>query len=192
MTANSLLSYWDENEPADTSRLGLVRLDANEQAIVLFTDQFVSVHLHYCDDPEVRGYVRCNATGGTECVLCKAGRNADEKALLPVYVPAARSVAVLAISPSAKPGSLRPPILAALRSGARSVLLVSKPDRVTHKVASVSLTDDMDDGGDVIAAFREEWDAGEVDLLSLYARHDNEFLAELPAVAAMLKIKAAK
>jgi hypothetical protein len=47
----------------------------------------------------------------------------------------------------------------------------------------------MDDGAAAVAEFRKRWDAGEVDLLSVYPRLDNRELAASPGIARMLKIK---
>jgi hypothetical protein len=188
-TERNLLDYWGEDEGDRPPALGLVRLDANEQALAPFTSEFATARLHYCDDPEIKGYVRCNAGSDGGCVLCRAGRNVDERVLLPVYLPAVGSIGVLPISPSSRPGALRPQIMAALRSGRRLVLLVRKPDRTTYTVSILELQDGMDDGAAVVAEFRKRWDAGEVDLLAVYPKFDNRELAAIPGIARMLKIK---
>jgi hypothetical protein len=167
--------------------LDLVRIDENEQAVVLFTDSYRKIKLHYCDDPEIRGFVVCNTLVGDRCLLCDIGRKVDERALMPVYHIASRTVAVLAIPPSARPGALRPAVMSALKTG-KSLLLIRKPDRATFKVRPKDLPDNVDDGVHVITAFKRRWEAGEVDLLSVYSRIDNTDLAEIPSIAEMLKI----
>src|SRR4051794_3355137 len=102
----NIIEAWDDqrDEPA-VPPIGLVRLDASEIAVIPFTPEMVQVQLHYCDQAELRGYLQCNGPG---CALCRAGRSRDERALLPVYLPATQCVGVLAISPSSRPGALRP------------------------------------------------------------------------------------
>jgi hypothetical protein len=183
----NLMDVWAEDSPpAGSADLQPVRLDGNETAVVPFTSDCVQVALHYCEQPELRGYVRCNGPG---CLLCRAGRKAEERVLLPVYLPASQSVGVLAVSPSSRPGALRPQLMPALRSGKRVALLVSKADPTTYRVGVVELAGGMDDGVNVIQAFRKRWEAGSVDLASVYARLDNRDLAAIPGVAAMLRLK---
>src|SRR5262245_2744167 len=120
----NLVEHWGEmNGPGTAPALELVRLSANQTAVVPFTTDTEVVRLHYLDDKEVKSYVRCN---GTHCVLCRAGRSADERALLPVYLPASGAVEVLPISPNSRPGALRPRILPVLRDGRRVALLIRK------------------------------------------------------------------
>jgi hypothetical protein len=122
-------------------------------------------------------------------VLCRAGQRADERVLLAVYLPATRDVGVLPVSPSIRPGALRPQVMTAIRSEKRVALLISKPDRVEHRVGTVELKEGMDDGARQIADFNRRWEAGEIDLASVYPRLDNRELAELPGIATMLKLK---
>jgi hypothetical protein len=183
----NLLEAWDEERVETFARpIGLVRLDANEVAVIPFTPEMVPVTLHYCEQAEIAGYVRCNGEG---CVLCRAGRTKDERALLPVYVPASQSVGLLAISPSSRPGALKPPVMAALRSGRRLALLISRPDRAAFRVTTADLREGMDDGAPAIQAFRKAWDADQVDLAGVYPRYDNRSLAEVPGIATMLALK---
>jgi hypothetical protein len=183
----NLVEFWGEDGPGTgTAVLQPVRLDANETAVVPFTSDGVPVKLHYCDQPEIRGYVQCNGPG---CVLCRAGRRPEERVLLPVYLPASQAIGVLAVSPSSRPGSLRPQIMPVLRTGKRVALFLSKADQTSFKVGTVELTEDMDDGAPVIKLFQERWEAGEMDLAAVYARLDNRDLAAVPGIAAMLKLK---
>lgn len=183
----NLVERWSQDEASENSRpLEIVRLDGNETAVIPFTPEGTQVKLHYMDQPDVQGYVHCNGEG---CVLCKAGKTADERILLPVYLPATQRVGVLPISPASRPGSLRPQIMPALRSGKRVVLLIRKPDRMTYRVGTVELTEDMDDGAAVIQDFVKQRKAGEVDLAGVYARMDNRDMEAIPGVAVMLRFK---
>lgn len=182
-----LLSQWgDSGNGPESKPIQLVRLDANEVAVVPFTKDVTPVKLHYCEQPEIKGYVHCN---GTACVLCRAGRAVDDRVLLPVYVPGEKAVGVLPISPSSRPGALRPQIMPILRSGKRVAILIRKPDRARFDVSTVALSDGMDDGAKVIADFKSRWDAGEIDLALVYQRLENRDLAEVPSIASMLRLK---
>lgn len=154
--------------------------------MIPFTPETILVWLHYCEEPEIRGYVTCNGPG---CVLCRVGRNVEEKALLPVYLPTTRSIAVLPIGPNSRPGALRPQILPVLRSGKSVALSVRKPDRTTFQVATIELKPGMDDGTRGIAAFIVKWNDGTVDLASIYPRLANRDLAAVPGIATMLRFK---
>jgi hypothetical protein len=186
----NIIDHWGDDEGGGSNQaLELVRLGANQVAVLPFTSDTEVVKLHYCDNPELRSFVRCNGPG---CVLCRAGRSADERALLPVFVPTSGAVAVLPISPSSRPGALRPQVFPILRSGRRVVLLLRKADQVKFEVATFDLAEDVDDGAAVIKAFQARWDDGLVKLSSVFPQLDNRTLADIPGIAAMLKIKGVK
>src|SRR5262249_44440544 len=132
------------------------------------------------------GYVHCN---GPDCLLCRCGRKAEERLLLPVFLPTTGGIGVLPISPNSRAGALRPQLLPILRSGRRVALLISKPDRVKFTVSAIDLAHGMDDGATVIKAFLGRWQAGEVKLASVFPRLDNRTLADIPGVASMAKLK---
>jgi hypothetical protein len=187
MTTHINMLQMPEDEGFDHSpNLGLIRIDSNETAVIPFTPDAVQVGLHYCDLPEIRGYVRCN---GPKCVLCLAGRKAEERILLPVYSPASQAIGVLSFSTSSRPGALRPQLLPALRSGKRVAVLIRKADQYKHVVSVRDLDEDMDDGARLITAFLERFEAREDDLASVYPRHDNRYLASFPAIASILRLK---
>jgi hypothetical protein len=186
-TSVNLVECWSQDEAdAPAQPLEIVRLSADETAVVPFTPSAVQVKLHYCDMADVQGYVHCN---GDNCAMCRAGKTADERLLLPVYSPQTQRIGVLPISPASRPGSLRPQVMPALRSGKPVVLLIRKPDRTTFRVRPLPLTPDVDDGAVVVKEFRQRMEAGEVDLTSVYARMDNVGMEALPGVGVMLKLK---
>jgi hypothetical protein len=183
----NLLDHWGPDGGDEPHQpLEIVRLDANQTAVVLFTDNATSVKLHYCDETEVHGYIRCN---GESCVLCQAGKSADERVLLPVLVLATQRIGVLPISPASRPGSLRPQIMPALNADKRVALLISKPDRMSYRVTTAELAADMDDGAAVIKEFVERHEAGKVDLAAVYVQMDNRDMEALPGIAMMLKLR---
>lgn len=183
----NLFEHWSDEGHADSGEaLQLVRPEANEVAVIPFTTDMALVKLHYSDLKEIPGWIQCN---GDPCVLCQAGRKVEERVLLPVYLPASKAIGVLPISPSSRPGSLRPPVMAALRSEQKVALIISKPDRMSFRVQAVDLKPHMDDGAKVVKAFLKRWEADQIDLTAVYAKVDNADLAELPSLAAILQFK---
>jgi hypothetical protein len=104
-------------------------------------------------------------------------------------MPANRRVAVLAISPSSRPGALRPQILPLLTADKRLVLLINKPDRIRFAVSTTPLVEGMDDGARAISVFQERYEAGDVDLTAVYPKLPNRDLARSPSIATMLRLK---
>jgi hypothetical protein len=183
----NIFEHWGEDgERGANQPLEVVRLDANETAMIPFGSDGEAVALHYCEATEVGAYVHCNGPG---CVLCRCGRKAEERLLLPVYLPATGGIGVLPISPNSRAGALRPQLLPILRSRRRVALLITRPDRAKFTVSTIDLTDDMDDGAAVIKSFLDKWQAGEVKLASVFPRLDNRTLADIPGVASMAKLK---
>jgi hypothetical protein len=183
----NVIDHWAEDDGQGADRpLELVRLGASETAVVPFTTDGEVVQVHFCDDREIRGYVTCN---GPACVLCRAGRKPEERLLLPVYLPASAVIGVLPISPSSRAGALRPQVMPVLRAGRRVVLLIRKPDNVKFEVGIIDLAEGMDDGAAVIKQFVSRRQEGQVQLASVFQCLDNRTLADVPGIAAMLKIK---
>jgi hypothetical protein len=182
----NLLDCWQESASAAAVELETVRLTGSELPLVPFVSDATLVKLHYCEEPEIKGYVHCNGPG---CVLCRAGREVAERFLLPVYLPTTGAVAVLPMSPSIQPGALRPLIMPALLSKRRVALVISKPDRFKHRVKVVALDPSHDDGAGAIAGFLARWESGGIDLGSIYQRLADSDLAEIPAIATILKYK---
>lgn len=186
-----VLTYWG-SAPAvhEAEKLQALRLGQTQTAFRLFTSETVPVKIHFCQERELNGFVRCNGQG---CVLCQAGKNVDERVLLPVYVPNAAAVEIMPISPSCRPGALRPQILPLLQTmvGEKNpvLALVSKPDRVTFKVTQVQYAPHHSLGEAVIKEFMGRWEAGQVDPASVYPKMDNAILAAIPGIATMLQIK---
>jgi hypothetical protein len=69
------------------------------------------------------------------------------------------------------------------------VLGVRRPDRAANVVKEFELTDDLDDGAEIIDRFQLGWDAGKIDLTAAYQKIDNRGLAEIPGIAMLIKIK---
>jgi hypothetical protein len=184
------LSAWDAECGAQApSPLEAIRLDANERIVIPFTTSMQRVETHYVDFPSLQGYVRCP---GDACLLCRVGRRREQRDLLPVYDPIARAVGVLAISPNIRPHALRPqlmPILRQLKAGQRVLFTVRKTDRTGYAVASRPLLEGADDGAEKVVGFLERFDAGGVELAAVYAQPSSEELANIPEVAAMLKLR---
>jgi len=187
-----VLQYWSD-APKDVRALdkpALLRLGPNLTAIRLFTSQTVPMRIHFVEEPEVNGWVRCN---GERCVLCEAGKSVEERMLLPVYVLSRAAVEILAISPSSRPGALRPQILPLLQTMAASqdpvIALVHKPDRMTFKVTQLRLDPHHVHGEDAIKGYKELWEGDRIDPASVFPKLDNTVLGSIAGIALMLQIK---
>jgi len=163
----------------------LVRLDRNETPIIPFTSEAVDAHLHYCQEPEIGGYIHCN---GRDCVLCRVGKKKDQRSLIPVYLPASASVGVLPVSPSLRPHALLPQLANVLKADNPMVMFVSR-DGSRFIVSSRELSDDTDHGESVIQKFKEDHEVGRVDLSAVYPRIENNQLAAISEIARLLALK---
>jgi hypothetical protein len=171
-----------------SDRLTEVRLGNDEVAVFPFTPTAQTAKVHYCPEPEVRGYIRCN---GPDCVLCRAGKRPDVRSLLPVYLPVSMEIAVLPITPSLRPGALKPQIYKALQSPKPVNCLVRKDLNNTYVVSLKEVPEGQSPGQELIADFVKRYDDPDsgVDLASIYQQLDNTALAEVPGIQRMLELK---
>jgi hypothetical protein len=187
------LDLWDaETTGPSVDALSAIHLDAHEKLLIPFTTGMKRVTLHYLDSAAFRGYVHCQ---GADCLVCRVGRQAEVRDLLPVYDAVAQTVGVLAISPNLRPQALRPqlaPILRRLKEDERLIVTVRKLDTARFAVAMLPLPEDADDGAEKIQPFLDQFEAGSVDLGSIYPRLANEELAAIPEVAAHMRLKGIK
>jgi len=186
-----VLTYWGAVPQArGAENLELFRPEPTQAAIRFFTSDTVPVKIHFCKERELNCFVRCN---GESCVLCQAGKNVDERVLLPVYACNTAAIEILAISPSCRPGALRPqvlPLLQAMVGATKPVLaLISKPDQLTFKVTQVQGAPHHSLGEAAIKEFTEFWEAGVIDPASVYPKMDNATLAAIPSITTMLQLK---
>jgi hypothetical protein len=185
------LALWDrESASARPGALSALRLDANERLVIPFTTSMVRQALHYLSDPDLRGYVHCL---GADCLLCRVGRQPEVRDLWPVYDVQSRAVAVLPISPNLRPWALRPqlaPLLRQLQQGSGQLVIgIRRQDAGRFTVASYAPREGADDGAAAVRAFREQFDAGRVDLAGVFPRLANEELARLPEVAVAMRTR---
>jgi hypothetical protein len=184
------LALWDAEDVAGPREsLALLRLDQNERYVIVFTTTILRVLVHFLDFAAIRGFVKCN---GPDCLLCRIGRRKDTYDLLPVYDVLARAVAVLAISPTLRQHALRPQLTPVLRrvAGDEGPLLVTlRRDGYTYTVSDSPLPEGADDGAVRIRAFRELFEAGEIDLASPYPTIEDSVLAEIDEVKTVMALK---
>lgn len=171
--------------PEEQSTLELVRVGQDEIAFLPFTAEGKSMEVHYCEETEIRSYVPCNEE---PCCLCQIGRKKETRILLPVYVPALAKVGILPISRSLRPSSLLPQLTDILK--AQSPLVVfARREHTRFLVSTTSLREDMDGGEEAIAAFKAQYEAGELQLATVFPVIANEHLAQIPGIARMLALK---
>jgi hypothetical protein len=184
------LTLWRTEMPsAGPTALSLIRLGPDERLVIPFTPLVVRASVHFVNDPAGRSYIHC---GGHGCLLCRLGRQVETRDLLPLFDILDKVVGVLPVSRSLRPRALQPqllPVLQRLEKQGRLLLGIRKPDNVSFVVTSYDLPATAADGADVIAAFKEQFDAGRIDLGSVYARVSNEELAAVPEVATLMAAK---
>lgn len=158
--------------------LEVVRLTANEMAMVPFFTQCETIDVHYCEEVDIRGYVPC---AEEDCLLCQIGRDSEERLLMPVYLPISRSISVLSVSPSRRPEALQPQLEDIIAAGEPVALFVRKTPDNKFLVSTRPLTENMDGGEDAIRHFEEEYTVGT--LASIYPPRSREKLAKVTEIA---------
>jgi hypothetical protein len=150
------------------------------------------VWVHFVADPDISGYLHCNANGKkSDCARCQVENRAETRYLLPVYDPRTEAVAVLAVSPSCRPNALLPQLAAVLEKDRPQVVFL-KREQAKYTLRAANLEEGMDDGAAVITAFNRQYDAGAVKLADVFVRLPNEQLARLPAIAKSLSYRSGK
>jgi hypothetical protein len=184
------LTLWDDQD--DGGRLAdltVVRIDQDEGLVVPFTTTLVRVALHFVNYSALRGYLRCNAP---DCLLCRVGKQPEIRDLLPVYDLVQRVVAVLPISPNSRAHALQPqlaPVLRRVAGGEGPLLVTLRKDGAKFVVGTTALPEGADNGAAAIRAFRERFDAGLVDLATSFQMLENEDLAAIDEIRAIMAAK---
>lgn len=164
--------------------LPLLYLGRDKTPFALITDSIEECQVHY--DSRLGGRVLCT---GPECVLCKSGKEQQTLYVAPVYVVLEKQVQLLSITTSMRPKALLPQIVAviSMHSWDKVVLFVSRHGydfNVEIKPYSPHEKKDRP----VISAFLDEYDAGRIDLSSVFQRYDNDTLAAMPEIARVLEL----
>ena len=107
---------------------------------------------------------------------------------MPVYLPVNQAVGVLPVSPSLRPLALLPQIASVLKSRRPMVLFVARQGS-QFRVSSCELKENMDSGSEAIRRFKEEYEAGNVDLTSVFSRIPNEQLKLVTEIAQILQYR---
>jgi hypothetical protein len=167
------------------SPLEVVRLGSDETPIIAFTADSEEITVHYCPEPEIKGYVACNGSG---CVLCGIGRKREQRLLLPVYQPVAGCVGILLVSRSLRPFALLPQILNVLKAKKPMVMFVTRDDS-RYTVSTAELQKDVDGGEAAIKRFLEDSEAGVVNLSSVIQKIENQQLADVGEIRQRMALK---
>lgn len=184
-SASDRINILDIGAPPVLAQLERVRVSDNEIAVIPFTTDAQRIDLHYCEEAEINDYVPCN---GASCVLCTIGRKAEERILMPVYLPTAGAVGVLPVPPSLRPHALLPQLVNAMKA-TKLVVVFVKRDKRKYVVSLADLKADTDSGAERIREFMQEDEANHIDLSSVYTRIDNDQLAGITEIAGMLALK---
>jgi hypothetical protein len=168
-------------EPA----LEVVKLGSDTTAIFAFTASTDSITLHYCSEPEIKGYVVCN---GSDCVLFRIGRKREQRLLLQVFLPTTGRMGILPLVKTLQPSALLSQISDVLEEEERMLMFVTRHG-TKFKVSTAELPKDFNGGEAKIKRFRDDWKAGAIDLSSVFPRIENEQLAEVIEIRRMMTIK---
>ena len=168
--------------------LELLRLDESETAVIPFTKDGERVVLHYCSEQEIGGYALCNGEG---CLLCAVGRRKEPRVLLPVYLPTAARIAVLPVSTSLRPNALLPQLAPLFKAEKPLVAFLTRTGG-KFTVSTAELKNDMDGGESVIRDFQTSYEAGNVQLASVFPRISNEELGQVGEIAKLVELKGIK
>jgi hypothetical protein len=179
-------SFEGESSP----QLGLFRIVQDEKAGVLFTREHQIVQVHYCNDPEIKGYVICNnGEGSDNCVLCQIGKTKQKKLLFPIVSLETENVEVLAVSSSLRPFSLLPQIQNVLESGEKCATFFSQ-ENYKYTLTTNGLNKERRRRiASVIKSFKKLWKSREIDLSTVYQRISNSTLANCVDIRNMLDLK---
>ena len=162
----------------------LIRIDANKTLAVLVDATNVTVKLHYCTEPEIRSFIRCN---GANCVACRAGKSVQERILIPVYLPASREMGTLSVETTRRPGALGPQLIW-LQAKRKTSMAAISIHALKYKVEALKWDDEDEHFQAKVHDFRAHVTAGRVDLRSLYPKVDNDRLAKVPEFVRTLAI----
>jgi hypothetical protein len=173
-------------EQRTSTQAELVRINADEIPVVLFTLDATTTSIHFCQEDEIYGYVGCN---GPDCILCRIGRKQDQRHLLAAYLPTHKSVGILPISPSMQPHALLPQLLDIFENNLNQVIFIKREGMTKYTVTTSPLTDSVDKGEAIVKDFVEKMESGETDITSVYNRLSNKQLASVPAISETLKLK---
>jgi len=180
---NDYVSDEPANQPIER-----VRLNSDQTAIIQITPSLTEVDTHFCQESEIKNTVLCN---GDDCLNCKTGKKKDTKLLLPVYLPTEDRIGVLPMSKSLRPTSLLPQIARIMKSG-KSVVTFIVRDEMKYTVTTSELPADINLNEEVIQNFLDNFNAGLIDLSSVYQKIDNSELALVPEIARMMVLKGIK
>ena len=187
--ATDALALWGTEVNTSPVNLSVIRLDGNERLVIPFTTTIARVKVHYFEVPSMREYIHCS---GQDCLLCRVGRQVDERDLLPVYDVMSKTIGVLPISPNIRPNALRPqlaPVLQRLKEEKRFLVSIRKLDAVRFCVTTYDLPPNAEDGADVILAFKNEFEAGRIDLSNVYTKLAKEDLMMVPEIITLMTMK---
>jgi hypothetical protein len=157
-----------------------LRLGSDPAMVHLFTSETTDVGMHFVDDPSVKANVICPGKG---CPVCHLGSAPTQTMLLPTYEIGSKTIRVLRVTMTRKPGSLAAclqPHVAGGQTSARLLAITRHDYRyavVAHQVATTA-----DRGDDVIkdflnVAYREAL------VKSAFRQMSAEELAEVPVIA---------
>lgn len=169
--------------------LELIRLSSDRLLTVAFTMDGVEVDAHYCNESDLRGYVRCN---GERCALCRYGKEKKTMFLIPLFVPAYNAVQVLVVSKATHTTAMLPQLRAIFASQSNRLPLMLHMSKIDYSGFSVILEQPGEEGGfqehPIINTFMDELTANREILTSVFQKFSNAELEKVSEVGRVLKL----
>ena len=174
------------SRPNFAGHLKYVALSDNETQAIMFTTRVAKATVHYCKEPEIKGYALCS---GPDCLLCRIGVKQINMRLTPVYLPATEEIEVLHFTNNMKPGALYPQLLNVFANPLPQVLLLRKDEGNKFHLSVRPVPKGVDFGGARIAAFMADWESKKFQLSSIYASYTKTQLGYVQGIRQILRIK---
>jgi hypothetical protein len=166
--------------------LQLVRLGQNETPVTLMTDKGESLYRHYSAEPEIAGYFHCS---GSVCVACDAGLARESCLLLPVELPLAGEIGILAVKNSFRPGELQAQLAPIMMTGLPKVILLKREWGGKYVVSVANQHELTERDRAIIDQFLKDDETGAIAFSSVYPYFSIEQLARMPAIRRLLSLR---
>jgi hypothetical protein len=182
----NLLDYGKKFED-DTLKLVKINMDATY--LVCFTSDNSECNVHWVNDPELHGYVRC---WKKNCPLCEVGNAKKKQLLLPVYSLETNRIEVLGFSDSLKPYSVLSQlkyIFEGMELNKKLVLIISKDSEYTFQLKTKKLPKDLRNTVfPKIKAFKKRVDEENIKLCSVFQKRSRSQLKQIESIKRKLAL----
>ena len=169
-------------EQLELRDLETLRINEDEKSFIPISFQMAKVTVHFVDDPDFKGYTRCN---GQDCALCQSGMKSTTQFLMPGYCPDEGRIMLLPIGSSRKPYSLFSQMSMSINKSKRQILFIARSG-YKYSVSARPVPKDLSIDEDKNERFLKEVEEGKIRLEEVYQRIDNETLKTIPKIYSKL------